>query len=142
MCYPPPTPRRVPLSCCQRPFGLKTTTRTCHCTSHPAGHSIRRHPERSLVGVQGFEPWTPWSQTRCATRLRYTPKIFGGSKENRTPINGVTSHRTNHYTMGPVRKELKEPLLIYVYTIRTSRIGLNGHYFLHSPPLLRLAPVS
>ncbi|MEY4584160.1 MAG: hypothetical protein RJB10_657, partial [Pseudomonadota bacterium] len=25
------------------------------------------------VGVQGFEPWTPWSQTRCATRLRHTP---------------------------------------------------------------------
>jgi len=29
-----------------------------------------------MVGVQGFEPWTPWSQTRCATRLRYTPKIL------------------------------------------------------------------
>ena len=26
-----------------------------------------------LVGVQGFEPWTPCSQSRCATRLRYTP---------------------------------------------------------------------
>ncbi len=28
----------------------------------------------NLVGVQGFEPWTPWSQTRCATGLRYTPR--------------------------------------------------------------------
>ncbi len=28
-----------------------------------------------LVGVQGFEPWTPWSQTRCATRLRHTPNL-------------------------------------------------------------------
>ncbi len=27
-----------------------------------------------LVGVQGFEPWTPCSQSRCATGLRYTPK--------------------------------------------------------------------
>jgi hypothetical protein len=27
-----------------------------------------------LVGVQGFEPWTPWSQTRCATGLRHTPR--------------------------------------------------------------------
>ena len=27
-----------------------------------------------VVGVQGFEPWTPWSQTRCATGLRYTPR--------------------------------------------------------------------
>src|SRR5919201_4839410 len=29
-----------------------------------------------LVGVAGFEPATPSSRTRCATRLRYTP-IFG-----------------------------------------------------------------
>ena len=26
-----------------------------------------------MVGVKGFEPSTLWSQTRCATRLRYTP---------------------------------------------------------------------
>src|SRR5690606_8930638 len=28
----------------------------------------------NLVGVQGFEPWTPCSQSRCATGLRHTPK--------------------------------------------------------------------
>lgn len=28
---------------------------------------------RAMVGVPGFEPGTPWSQTRCATGLRYTP---------------------------------------------------------------------
>ena len=27
----------------------------------------------SMVGVIGFEPTTPSSRTRCATRLRYTP---------------------------------------------------------------------
>ena len=26
-----------------------------------------------MVGAKGFEPSTPWSQTRCATRLRYAP---------------------------------------------------------------------
>ena len=26
-----------------------------------------------LVGAKGFEPSTPCSQSRCATRLRYTP---------------------------------------------------------------------
>jgi hypothetical protein len=26
-----------------------------------------------MVGAAGFEPATLWSQTRCATRLRYTP---------------------------------------------------------------------
>ena len=26
-----------------------------------------------LVGATGFEPATPWSQTRCATKLRHDP---------------------------------------------------------------------
>jgi hypothetical protein len=28
-----------------------------------------------MVGAKGFEPPTPWSQTRCATRLRYAPTM-------------------------------------------------------------------
>jgi hypothetical protein len=38
---------------------------------------FRHHNEfnffEKLVGVRGFEPPTPSSRTRCATRLRYTP---------------------------------------------------------------------
>ena len=30
----------------------------------------------TLVGKTGFEPATPWSQTRCATGLRYFPNYF------------------------------------------------------------------
>ena len=30
--------------------------------------------ELIYIGVRGFEPPTPWSQTMCATRLRYTPR--------------------------------------------------------------------
>ena len=26
-----------------------------------------------MVGATGFEPATPWSQTKCATKLRYAP---------------------------------------------------------------------
>ena len=29
-----------------------------------------------LVGVAGFEPAAHWSQTSCATKLRYTPILF------------------------------------------------------------------
>ncbi len=29
-----------------------------------------------LVGEEGFEPPTLWSQTRCATKLRYSPRCF------------------------------------------------------------------
>ncbi len=30
----------------------------------------------NLVGERGFEPPTHWSQTSCATKLRYSPNIF------------------------------------------------------------------
>ncbi len=26
-----------------------------------------------MVGMEGFEPPTPWSQAKCATKLRYIP---------------------------------------------------------------------
>ena len=35
--YPPPAHRQIPFSHCQRPFGLKTTTRSYHTTSHRVG---------------------------------------------------------------------------------------------------------
>jgi hypothetical protein len=31
-----------------------------------------------LVGARGFEPPTPCSRSRCATRLRYAPTVGGG----------------------------------------------------------------
>src|SRR5271165_7200348 len=31
-----------------------------------------------MVGARGFEPPTPWSRTRCATRLRYAPNLMLG----------------------------------------------------------------
>jgi hypothetical protein len=31
-----------------------------------------------VVGEEGFEPPTLWSQTRCATKLRYSPTIVLG----------------------------------------------------------------
>ncbi len=43
-----------------------------------------------MVGVAGFEPAAHWSQTSCATKLRYTPevyiivKIIGRGSRNRT----------------------------------------------------------
>ncbi len=40
-----------------------------HAKTKNADHMISIY----FVGVPGFEPGTPWSQTRCATGLRYTP---------------------------------------------------------------------
>ena len=64
-------------------FGLPSTIRTCdlrlrRALLYPAelwaeyAGTVSRTIEK-VVGVQGFEPWTPCSQSRCATRLRYTP---------------------------------------------------------------------
>ena len=37
-----------------------------------SGSNIQLPPLR-LVGMTGFEPAAPWSQTTCATKLRYIP---------------------------------------------------------------------
>ncbi len=34
-----------------------------------------------MVGAIGFEPTTPCSRSRCATRLRYAPNLFAVSVE-------------------------------------------------------------
>ena len=67
-----------------------------------------------MVGVAGFEPATLWSQTRCATRLRYTPirvliqqlliiSMYKDAKikRNLTKIWYITKH--DYYL--PLRKE-------------------------------------
>src|SRR5512136_1453457 len=47
-----------------------------------AAKSRARHSEfhipnsRRMVGARGFEPPTPWSRTKCATRLRYAPMLL------------------------------------------------------------------
>jgi hypothetical protein len=35
-----------------------------------------------MVGKTGFEPATPWSQTKCSTKLSYFP--FGAPDRSRT----------------------------------------------------------
>ena len=41
-----------------------------------------------MVEVRGFEPPAPWSQTMCATKLRYTPiyNFYGGEGGIRTHV--------------------------------------------------------
>ena len=46
----------------------------------------RARIHKRLVGVAGFEPAAHWSQTSCATKLRYTPIIIiiGRGRRTRT----------------------------------------------------------
>ena len=58
-----------------------------------------------LVGVEGFEPPTPCSQSRCATRLRYTPIGTHAKRRSGKPP------RRRKYRYGPdgARRELYAP---------------------------------
>src|SRR5579871_4962987 len=38
-------------------------------------------PLRILVGERGFEPPTPWSRTRCSTRLSHSPTLLRTRRE-------------------------------------------------------------
>ena len=67
-----------------------------------------------MVGVAGFEPATLWSQTRCATRLRYTPirvliqqlLIISMHKEAKIKRNLIKIwYITKHDYYLPLRKE-------------------------------------
>ena len=37
-----------------------------------------------MVGKTGFEPATPWSQTKCSTKLSYFPIKYGAPERSRT----------------------------------------------------------
>ena len=39
----------------------------------PSGTSFTSYAKFKLVGERGFEPPTPWSRTRCSTRLSHSP---------------------------------------------------------------------
>ena len=64
------------------------------------GQMVERPTERafvdSMVGAIGFEPTTLWSQTRCATRLRYAPTslafypVAGPKPERLLPLCRLT----------------------------------------------------
>ena len=58
--------------------------------------SIRLSYKRKLVGVEGFEPPTSCSQSRRATKLRYTPTTFF--------INGLLNFSTTLEELTMIRE--------------------------------------
>lgn len=60
---------------------------------------MQRHHLRAsqnLVSHEGFEPPTLWSQTRCATRLRYTP-MFNSVINLNTALLSRGAHHTTEF---------------------------------------------
>ncbi len=50
-----------------------------------------------MVGVERFELPTLWSQTRCATRLRYTPYLRGGRYTLHIRVATYKATRTKNF---------------------------------------------
>ena len=75
--------RRVDLHCYNESTwrGNEAIMRTLPALGAPLGETESK-PSRNftigkLVGARGFEPPTPCSRSRCATRLRYAPTVGG-----------------------------------------------------------------
>ena len=67
--YGDPGGIRTPDPRLRRPLLYPTELRA-RCIKKPGDFPM------NLVGDKGFEPLTLWSQTRCATGLRYSPTFF------------------------------------------------------------------
>ena len=60
-------------------FELHRRRRKCNANIQiPIRHDLQKRQNGKMVGARGFEPPTPWSRTRCATRLRYAPNVCCG----------------------------------------------------------------
>jgi hypothetical protein len=61
-----------------------------------------------MVGARGFEPPTPWSRTRCATRLRYAPNVmlsgcrWKGTLAFSRPREGQVDRRTDLVSLAEI----------------------------------------
>ncbi len=70
------------------------------------------------VGKTGFEPATPWSQTRCATGLRYFPKLFFADTFLKRPLTIATLP----ISIGMRYRPALLPELIFLFLNQVSRL--------------------
>ncbi len=57
-------------------FGMEENTKCFHTAGRKINQTKKAPNEKfsALVEATGFEPAAPWSQTRCATKLRHASK--------------------------------------------------------------------
>ena len=81
-----------------------------------------------MVGVQGFEPWTPCSQSRCATRLRYTPTESIFYTESSITGKSCNIRAMVAYFSCKFKKQVKAALsvaLLFICLLGTHWLGLS-----------------
>src|ERR1700730_9631554 len=72
---------------------------------------------QAMVGAGGFEPPTPCSQSRCATRLRYTPTSIAGQWLNNgqslTAIHDIHSSPRRSLIASRAKPQVMTELLMW-----------------------------
>src|SRR5438045_409894 len=80
--------------------------------SRPRAPAQPRADVVGVVGARGFEPPTPWSRTRCATRLRYAPETSevkrsyaSAAPASSTPIRPFVGGILLHFFSDPLQSQ-------------------------------------
>jgi hypothetical protein len=110
--------------------------------SYPRGFQTVSAPDKTLVGLDGFEPSTPALSRRCSNRLSYRPlslSSFTADKRERSTFDTFSSRkeviqphlpiRLPCYDFTPVTKRtvVSGPLAVSLPTSGTSRShGVTG----------------
>src|SRR5438034_8081150 len=81
---------------------------------------IIHHSSFSSVGARGFEPPTPWSRTRCSTRLSHAPKNL----HTKRPDTSSQMQAPYNLSIGP--------LVLEKFPVISSMITGRRHRQLHS----------
>ena len=88
-----------------------------------------------MVGAAGFEPATLWSQTRCATRLRYTP-INGaesGARTRNLHVGNVMLYQLSYFRITLGKKAGAAGLEPATFRVTTERTANYATPHLSSP---------
>src|SRR3989440_6833170 len=78
---------------------------------HRARNQVSGHVD---IGERGFEPPTPWSRTRCSTRLSHSPTVLEGDERKTAPgaeISGLRLLRNYNKVAGSWRLPASFPIL-------------------------------
>src|SRR5260221_6479815 len=59
---------------------------------------------KRLVGERGFEPPTPWSRTRCSTRLSHSPTVLRTVERKAFRMRALHVGRHLHYNIRNIRR--------------------------------------
>src|SRR5580658_3951510 len=83
-----------------------------------------------MVGERGFEPPTPWSRTRCSTRLSHSPTVTRATTRKAIHPRDLLLDGLDHYNIATADVSLRSPdpsFALHLMTQTCSRT-LFTHY--------------